>query len=353
MSCEDSSSAISSTSSTNSATITRQSYCVQTTQSQVTLVDKPLNLPTSASADDSTSSATPVRNKKRLLTTSPVQVTDIQPSKKSKPVLSSDYSISDVSNENMDSDNEDATSKVDDDINTHYVSQPMNPDDICKIATELKGLMIPEVSTIVKGQLPDIRDIIADAVRNINENLRAEVSSLRAENTELRDQVRQLEQRVDKAEKAVDSQEQYSRRNCLRISGIVEAPGENTDGIILAVAKDLNVPIQIGDIDRSHRVGKPAACRKILVKFTTYRARQQLYSERRNLSKREAGKNVYINEDLTMARSKLLYDARNLVRAKKISSAYSSDGRIFIKDNNENRHLIESKSALQAFGTVE
>ena len=42
-------------------------------------------------------------------------------------------------------------------------------------------------------------------------------------------------------------------------------------------------------------------------------------------------KGVFINEDLTKARSKLLYEARRRVKSDQLKSAWSADGTILIR----------------------
>ncbi len=61
-----------------------------------------------------------------------------------------------------------------------------------------------------------------------------------------------LEAKADKAE-------QYSRQNCIQLSGIIEERDANTDNIVLGIAKDLGVDLNIAEIDRSHRLGKPTS----------------------------------------------------------------------------------------------
>ena len=67
---------------------------------------------------------------------------------------------------------------------------------------------------------------------------------------------------------------------------------------------------------------------------------------RRNLRKSERYKNIYINEDITAHRSKILISARDLVRSEKWKAAYSSDGKIFLRDNNDVKYHITSESDL-------
>ena len=104
---------------------------------------------------------------------------------------------------------------------------------------------------------------------------------------------------------------------------------EETDKIVLGLAADLNIELNQTEIDRSRRVGKPVPsgpaargpakrrCRDIIVKFVNYIARDRLFKVRRELGGLGGSKLVYINEDLTRNRSKLLYEARTLVRGNK------------------------------------
>ena len=86
----------------------------------------------------------------------------------------------------------------------------------------------------------------------------------------------------------LDEHEQYSRRSTLRMSGVPESPEEDTTAEVMNILnKKLNLspPISIDNIDRLHRVGKPGGShpRHILVKFSTYRARQHVYSQKKKL----------------------------------------------------------------------
>ena len=68
--------------------------------------------------------------------------------------------------------------------------------------------------------------------------------------------------------------QQYSRRNCVLVTGVPEEKDENTDELIKHLSTDkLEVPLADEDIDRSHRVGKPKTkgkARAIIVKFTRH-----------------------------------------------------------------------------------
>ena len=106
----------------------------------------------------------------------------------------------------------------------------------------------------------------------------------------------QLESKVADMEALIDRQNQYSRRNCLRLSGVSETQGENTDTTVTKILSAIGANISIDEIDRSHRLGKPRKSpsssqaqsrnplpRDIIIKFTSYRARQKVYMLRSKL----------------------------------------------------------------------
>lgn len=248
---------------------------------------------------------------------------------------------------------------------TPIFSRPMYPPDIMSVAQELKDMMLPEIKAVVCSQIPDMKSIVKDAVesalKDLNDKLNKqseEIKELKTENEELRKELRKsntdFETRVMQIEMANDTAEQYSRRNCLRIRGIPELVNEDTDRAVLDIARKLDVPMAVEDFDRSHRVG-PATIknRDVIVKFATYRARQRLYSKRKVLRDLPDMDKVFLNEDLTRTRGEILYYARRYIKDKQLKSAYSSDGKLFVYDNNETWHLIKTEKDLNAFSDLE
>lgn len=189
---------------------------------------------------------------------------------------------------------------------TRHLTIP--PSEMLKISEMLKetfrGEIVEMVDSIVKGVLSGLNE---------------RISSLEKENIELKQQNAALSSRILSLEKAVDQGEQYSRRNCLRITGVPEEATENTDELVLKLASDLGTDIQLSDTDHSHRLGRLNAARTrprdMIVKFATFRSRQKLYKVRSSL--KDKGYNrVFLNEDLTKVRSKVLFDCRSIVKAK-------------------------------------
>lgn len=144
------------------------------------------------------------------------------------------------------------------------------------------------------------------------------------ESKTIQEKIASLEERCDRALKELNQQEQYSRRNCLRIFGIEEKPNENTDEIVLETAsKQLGLLLQPTEIDRSHRIGKPEPNKSIpiIAKFCSNETRSLVMKNRRKLK----GTHIVVREDLTQPNQELLQATKAHPLVK---SAWFHDGKI-------------------------
>lgn len=207
-----------------------------------------------------------------------------------------------------------------------------------KMASLMRVSFEPQMTQIVQESFKSqVSDLISSIVQGVLAGLQSKVDTLTTENAELKTKVEKLESALENAESTLEKAEQYSRRNCLRVSGVPESINEITDDYVCALARAIDVDLSINDIDRSHRLGKPATAaaprarpRDIVVKFISYRTRAKFYKAR-VLTKTKGYKGVYINEHLTKSRSKLLYEARRRVKSKQFKSAWSTDGTVMVK----------------------
>ena len=172
----------------------------------------------------------------------------------------------------------------------------------------------------------EIGTMVTNIVDGVLHGLQDRIDILKKQNAELKKQNTELTARVNALESQADKAEQYSRRNCRRVSGFDEKEKGNTDRIILCMAANIgsDLRIHVQDLDRSHRVGNPNNTKRtrpldIIVKFATYHSRNELYNLRTKL-KENGYEGIFMNEDLTKKRSKYLYEARLLVKAKSIGS---------------------------------
>jgi hypothetical protein len=156
---------------------------------------------------------------------------------------------------------------------------------------------------------------------------------------------------IDDSDQRVEQLEAYSRIDNLIIHGIPEtyaectstttdtnANTENSSVTEAAILKffneKLNVNIRSDDISVCHRlkkINKKAAFKPIIVRFTNRKARSAVLAAKKTIRDRNDCKGIYINEHLTTTASKLFNSARQICKDKKINSAWSWNGRIFIK----------------------
>ena len=206
-------------------------------------------------------------------------------------------------------------------------------------------------SVILSGDLSKLNDLLDSIASDENSFKQAINLILHKENFKnalagvFASEIASLRKELNDFKFKLDEMEQYSRRNCLKITGIPEEKNENTDKLVLNVINNLilnenNDKITTKDISRSHRVGKFDPSRRktrdIIVKFISYRERARVYANKKNLKSynrnptKQTGP-IFVNEALTSRRSELYGKTRQLVKRKKIDSSWTYEGRIFVK----------------------
>lgn len=121
-----------------------------------------------------------------------------------------------------------------------------------------------------------------------------------------------------------DDNEQYSRRQCLRIHGIEVVDEEKINETLKSCYDAVKLPFNEDDIDRAHRIGKvkdskdkTKKCQSIIVKFKSWKAREIFYKARPRSEKPGQSKSFTVSLDLTKRRLTLL----NYAREKLLQSA--------------------------------
>ena len=101
--------------------------------------------------------------------------------------------------------------------------------------------------------------------------------------------------------------EQYSRKNNIRIYGLEENPDENLQEKIIGLAKEeLGVEIKDKEIEIAHRIGQTRRSqskpRAVIIKFLSNKSKMQLLSKRKLLK----GKSIAVMEDMASDLAKRL-----------------------------------------------
>uniref|UniRef100_A0A8D9AYW8 Uncharacterized protein n=1 Tax=Cacopsylla melanoneura TaxID=428564 RepID=A0A8D9AYW8_9HEMI len=159
-----------------------------------------------------------------------------------------------------------------------------------------------------------------------------------------------LGKRMANIEVNQDAAEAYSRRNCLLLFGLKEDAKneEEVEKLVLQVFQSkLQLDIQMGDIDRAHRLGRVKDAgkpRPIIVKFVSYRARRLCFSNKSKLK----GEQISIGESLTKKRLAILNKARDTYG---VVNCWTSDGKILVKeevDGVPRRHVFTTMEQLES-----
>ena len=176
-----------------------------------------------------------------------------------------------------------------------------------------------------------------ESVLKENKGLKSKVKLLEDDLSKSKAYSKEMEQRLDDVEGRHDDLEQYTRKFNLVIHGISEREDEDNVENVIELGKLLNVNLTRNDIDIVHRMNTKSKNqpRPIIVRFSSYNAKNQLYKARiklRNLFSQALGPGkIYINENLTSWRAELFREVRKVKKKYQNGKAWTVDGKIFFK----------------------
>ena len=162
------------------------------------------------------------------------------------------------------------------------------------------------------------------------------------------DIVKQMNMKMDSIKEAVqksallahyeaDKLEQYSRRESFRISGMNipdEADSSELIEMVCKLAGDIGVDLEKKDFVACHTVG--AGNRKQVLSRLTTRVKKEEIMKNKQKLKTDTGRRIFVNEDITPLRYKLL----KLVKEKEeYKKAYTMNGKIVVYDVNEKKRV--------------
>jgi len=162
-----------------------------------------------------------------------------------------------------------------------------------------------------------------DKLTNITKNLENKLNGIQQKMIEYENKLNQLEEEKEQVRDEIvqntilivfqlDRQEQYIRRENILIYGVEENKEDNDDGekVLFKIADELEIDLEDNEIQRVHRLGqkrrnneKP---RPIIARFVSYKKRNELLTNKRELKNIEGRQHVFVCEDLTPLRYKLL-----------------------------------------------
>ena len=182
------------------------------------------------------------------------------------------------------------------------------------------------VANVIEKVTLDIKHIIENAVTEALVAVRAEVDYLKTK-------IDTLENSLIAASIRSDDIDQYSRRDNLKIAGLIVEKNVSYADAIIEFGSQLGVHIVHTDISIAHKLPTKSKLSSTLVRFNRRSVRNDLYLARKKI-KDTLNYKIYINEDLTHRRSNLLH---SLKRDELTKSAWSYNGVICctLKDNDD------------------
>lgn len=189
-------------------------------------------------------------------------------------------------------------------------SNPVEEDDL--------GSVTPSaLAEYIKGASCNFEQMMNKAMKNMLESLQKvekalefeglRINDLEQKNKELKSRLgkmekayNDLEQRVSNQDREANKAERFSRRNNLRIVGIEESTGDQTEDCVVKVEDILSTKFNMNiKVERAHRDGKKGdKPRHILVKTLSIREKVDIMKKSREALNKEK---YYIVDDLTLA----------------------------------------------------
>lgn len=145
----------------------------------------------------------------------------------------------------------------------------------------------------------------------------------------------------------LDDLQQYSRRECLEISGIPKLPDDKPEQLVTELGALAGVEITHQDISVAHRLPDTKKTKnRIIVKFVRRDKKDELFKNRRKLIKSSGGQlpslikaeirskeRVFINESLTPYRRKLLGKINSFKKENGYKFLWTQNGKILLKEH--------------------
>lgn len=238
----------------------------------------------------------------------------------------------------------------------------------------LEELLDRKFNEFVAGQIAPLRESVDGVNAAINfmsrkydelletvKTLEEKNKKIQVENVSLRSQLLDVKNDLKQQKDAINEYEQYSRRDCLELSGIPLKPRESTNQIVMGIAEEIGVEIAEEDISVSHRLPSrnrnPDRPPVIIAKFVRRDTKERLYRARKalwNKTTRDLGfqtdNRIYISESLTQKNRDLFKKCLQVKKTLKYKFIWTNSGRVYLRKDErpESRALhVASESDLQ------
>lgn len=207
-----------------------------------------------------------------------------------------------------------------------------------KAEVYLKNIITSAVAEAVTNAVKPLMDMIHRQGETIT-CLQQDNTTLRQDNANLRRDVIHLSEQIEELE-------QYGRRTSLRFHNVPmrDIDKQRTDNIIVDIVKSKMkmINFSVNDINRSHIIGNINQGKgQIICRLRNWKIKNSIYQLKTNL--KSNADRIFVTEDLTKHRQSIVKELNIARKAKKISSFWTFDGRIFAEVTQESgKQLIKN-----------
>ena len=186
-----------------------------------------------------------------------------------------------------------------------------------------------------------------ESQKKMSDNLLKSNTFLSEENKVLKTKINNLRADQEKQKCALNELQQYGRRECIEVSGVPPTDNEDSEEIIMAIAKEIGVTLENNEISACHRVKKAKGDPIIIAKFTNRKIKEEFMTKRRNLKHKSIGSlklsnvdgkingKVFINESLTPMNRNLFRLTRIKCKEKSWNFSWTRNGVVFARKNEQ------------------
>lgn len=204
-----------------------------------------------------------------------------------------------------------------------------------------------------------------DSVSQVLQSIKKQLASTEKSVIKQQDEMLKLQTKVSEVDAIVDELQQYSRRDCLEISGIPRLPNDEPNKIIMELGDIIGVQMSESDISVAHRLPDSKKTKdRTIVKFTRRQKKDEFYSRRSRLIGKQSTdlpsveisprgtkpSRVFINESLTSLRKILLGKINAFKKEHRFKFLWTVNGKVFLRENeNSNSFGFTSEAEFEKF----
>lgn len=179
-----------------------------------------------------------------------------------------------------------------------------------------------------------------DTVKTENKNAIKQIEELKNANKDKDQIIADLEERTENLE-------QYTRNHNIEIHGIPQKQNEDCKNLLLKIAQELDIDMNMEEMDVAHRVAvrRATTALPIVAQLTTRTKRDELVKQKvliimnNNIEGLQIGQKMFISEHLTLKNKNLLRLAK--IRARELNYKYVwyKFGKVLVRKN-DNTQVI-------------